>query len=156
MAIRIIADELTFALDSHEPMMQNYLDLQTGEVVPLIDEMIHGESNDEITQAIEDDPGRFRRIDPVPSWQGWQWMEEFAENVADSGLRDRLLDAITGKGAFGRFGALLRYHEDHRQAWFRFQNQRLMDYARIWLRDEGIEAELVERVTEPSGGTDRS
>lgn len=150
--IRIDAGELLFAMDSHDAEIENYLDLQTGEIIPapwgalMEDEPMYAELD-----AMRDDHTRYRRIDPVPSRQGWAWMRDYAETVANPRASERLLDAIAGSGAFGRFKRVLSSYEDLRQGWFRFQEERLLEYAREWLEDEDIDAELTQLPGRPSG-----
>jgi hypothetical protein len=150
--IRIDAGDLLFAMDSHDAEVENYLDLETGEIIPAPwgaltdDEPLYAELD-----AIRDDATRYRLIDPVPSRRGWGWMSDYAETVANPRARERLLDAIEGSGAFGRFKRVLSSYEDLRQGWFRFQEERLLEYAREWLEDEDIDAELTHLPGRPSG-----
>ena len=141
MPIRIDAGALLLALESHLPELENYLDLRTGEIIPVTD---YVPDDAEYAQFEEnrDDTTLYRLIDPVPSRQGWLWMQDFAEDVADPRAREALLRSIEGSGAFGRFKRTLHAYPDLRDAWFRFQEERLMEYAREWLADEGIDAEL--------------
>lgn len=64
-------------------------------------------------------------------------MERFCEQVEDPGLRDELLRAIRGSGAFRRFKSLaqLRGAID---AWYTFRNGALEDIAAEWLDANGI------------------
>ncbi len=145
MPLRIDASEFLYALDSHDPETEYYLDLQTGEVIPAAwgaftsDDPEYAE-----LEAVRDDEKRYRFIDPVPSREGWHWMRDFAENVSDTHIQERLLDAIHGSGAFGRFKRGLSFYPEVREAWSRFHEEHLLEYAREWLREESIEAELTE------------
>jgi len=148
MPIRIDASEFLYALDSHDPETEHYLDLQTGEIVTatwgafLSDEPEYAE-----LEAVRDDQERYRLIEPVPSREGWRWMQDFAEGVSDARVQERLLDAIHGSGAFGRFKRVLSSYPEVRAAWFRFHEEQLLEYAREWLHNESIEAELTELPT---------
>ncbi|HEX8832309.1 MAG TPA: UPF0158 family protein [Longimicrobium sp.] len=145
MPLRIDASDLLNALDSHDPELQFFLDLQTGEVIPAPwGAFTSSEPEYAELEAMSEDETRYRLIEPVPSRQGWGWMEDFAEDVTDAVARTRLLDAIEGSGAFGRFKRVLSSYPDLREAWFRFQEERLREYAREWLAGENIDAELTE------------
>ncbi|HEX2094157.1 MAG TPA: UPF0158 family protein [Longimicrobiaceae bacterium] len=104
MPLRIDASEFLYALDSHDPETEHYLDLQTGEIIPatwgafMSDEPEYAE-----LEAVRDDEERYRLIDPVPSREGWRRMRDFVESITDAHVQERLLDAIHGSGAFGRF-----------------------------------------------------
>ena len=64
-------------------------------------------------------------------------MEEFGRSIEDPELRDNLLHAIRGSGAFGRF----RYALDIfvlREAWFDFRAAEFERIAVEWLEENGI------------------
>jgi hypothetical protein len=143
MPIRIDAGDFLLALDSHSPELENYLDLRTGQIIPVTDYVPDDPEYAEFEEN-RDDRTLYRLIDPVPSRRGWLWMEDFAEDVADPRAKDALLRSIEGSGAFGRFKRTLLDYPPLRDAWFRFQEERLLEYAREWLADEGIDAELTE------------
>lgn len=96
-------------------------------------------------EAVADDEERYRYIEAISSRDGWCFMRDFSDDVADSHVRERLLDAIRGSGAFGRFKQVLSYHPELREAWFRFRDERLPARARDWLASENIEAELIDQ-----------
>jgi hypothetical protein len=151
MPIRIDAGDFLFAIDSHNLELENYLDLRSGAIIPVTDYVPDDPEYAEFEEHRED-PTLYRLIDPVPSRQGWEWMEEFAEDVTDSRARDELLRAIEGSGAFGRFKRTLHAYPDLREAWFRYQEERLLEYAREWLAGERIDAELTELPARPRDG----
>lgn len=141
MPIHIDAGDFLLALDSHAPELENYLDLRTGGIIPVTDYVPDDPEYAEFEEH-RDDGTLYRRIEPVPSRRGWDWMEDFAEDVAEPRAREALLRSIRGSGAFGRFRDTLHAYPDLRDAWFRFEEERLLEYAREWLADEGIDAEL--------------
>ena len=67
-------------------------------------------------------------------------IEDFIATVKNPWLRDRLEEAIRGKGAFSRFGDVLANHEGEQERWFAFKRERLRTRILAWLDDEGIEA----------------
>ena len=62
----------------------------------------------------------------------WQIMKDFCETVDDESERDQLLDAISGKGAFGRFKSAA-YRLDRQDEWFAFRHTTLENMAIQWL-----------------------
>jgi hypothetical protein len=143
MTIQIDAGELALAMESGGTEAEFYLDLQTGAVFIDFDISPGHPGYEEVQAAREDDGTRYRMVERIDSRQGWLWMEEFADGVADPRIRDRLLRAIEGRGAFGRLKDALLDYPELREAWFRFHNGRLLEFAWEWLHVEGIEAELV-------------
>lgn len=133
--------ELTFALSSHD--VEYYLDLQTGDVFPWFEDS--AEDDDEIAAALEETPGRFVMVDPVPSHEGFRWMESFAADQADEEVREALLDALDRPRPYREFKDTLLNHPDVREAWFQAEEQRLLEYARAWLASEGVQVNLVSK-----------
>ena len=68
----------------------------------------------------------------------YQIMKDFCYEVAPEHLRHRLLDAISGRGAFRRFKEAV-YHFGIRDQWFRYRKQAFKDIAIGWLELNGFE-----------------
>jgi hypothetical protein len=134
------------ALDRGDLEISYYLDIQTGAVIPVFSDL--DEEEDELRPAVEEDPERYRYIDPVGSHESYRWMERFAHSVEDVvedvEVRERLLDALDRQRPFRRFKDVLLGYPEVREAWFRYQEEQLRAYAEEWLMVEEIEAELVE------------
>lgn len=60
----------------------------------------------------------------------------FCDRVEDD-LRDRLLRAVHGRGAFRRFKDVV-YEEGIQHDWFAHRDARLADIAREWLEADGV------------------
>jgi hypothetical protein len=135
---KVNLDDLAFALEDHAPGHAWYLDLRTGEILSLFEDM----DEDDLPESAEEieESEHFIFIDPLPSHEGWNDMADFAATVAEAGFRERLGDAIAGKGAFGRFKHVLHDRPAERERWFAFQRERLHERAREWLRQHGVDA----------------
>ncbi len=72
--------------------------------------------------------------------EAYRAMEEFIGTVDDARLRERLAEAIEGRGAFGRFRRVLSAHEEERARWGAFTDARLREQVVAWLAEEGIGA----------------
>lgn len=132
------------ALGSHDPESQYFLNLHTGEVVFIGDEAVVGPIDDFQTQ-INENPDRFRNIDPMSSSESWEIMADFIEQVPDCEATEKLTDAIRRSHPFRRFKDTLLYYPNIREEWFAFQEKAMLDHAQRWLDEEGIEAELKTR-----------
>jgi Uncharacterised protein family (UPF0158) len=73
-------------------------------------------------------------------------MEEFCWSVEDPSLREELLNAIRGRGAFRYFKDTIRRHgvEDE---WYRYREDALEKKAIEWLEGHGIAYERGRRET---------
>lgn len=70
-------------------------------------------------------PGRYVRIPERDSNEAFNTMRRFALTVDDPILRERLLSALNGKGAFNRFKSTLLSNKKERKRWHGF-NARVM------------------------------
>jgi hypothetical protein len=127
-----------------------YLNRRTGELVTVTDEeqrLVEG----------EEDP------DNLPDWQSenlpkvrevlgsdeflalpdkfeiheYRIMERFTLEREDTGLRDELLQAIRGRGAFRRFKEVI-HERGVAGDWYTYREQALEDIATEWLEANGI------------------
>ncbi len=92
-------------------------------------------------QIANDTDGRFLCVPQAESHDGYDDMVDFVDTVDDERLRDLLLVAIQGKGAFRRFKDVLAQFgkPDERQRWFAFRDARELGRLRDWLESVGIE-----------------
>lgn len=149
--LRIDRGDFLLALQSSD--LENYLDLTSGMVIPIFEDGFLDDFDDDLEDDFEaagdridvaGQPERYRRIDTVPSYQGFRWMEDFAFSQEDDRLREELLLALDRKRPFRSFKDALLGHPEARERWFAFEEGRLLEVAREWLAGEGIEAELVD------------
>jgi hypothetical protein len=147
--LQIEAPEFLYALSSGDQQITHYLDVQTGAVVSVFGDM--DDEEDELTPSVEDEAERYRYIDPVGSHESFRWMERFAHSIEDTQVRERLLDALDRPRPFRRFKDALMSFPEVREAWFRYEEAQLRDYAEGWLMSEEIEAELID--PQPVPGT---
>ena len=146
LSLKRVAEELDLVHDE----VTVYLDTRTVEFVAMgTEEMLAAES--------EEDPGHYpewqresilkarevlesHAFIPLPSKfdiHEWDFMRQFCLSVDKEDLREDLLDAIHGTGAFRRFRLLIdRY--DLEQAWYRFRLGVLQEIAVEWLEENGL------------------
>ncbi|MEM1307961.1 MAG: UPF0158 family protein [Cyanobacteria bacterium P01_D01_bin.71] len=151
MPVAVAKDDIFFITEVMKSRwgdgLYGYIDRETGEVLTGIEgeplEILPNEDSEnfEVLQAEFD-----RRYLPIPqegSGGSYQDMVNFINTVADDHLQDLLEVAIQGRGAFGRFKAVLRRpeYESDRSRWFQFSEQ--CDYTRVveWLNREGLSVE---------------
>ncbi len=96
----------------------------------------------ELTEAAQINAGYEERYIPVPftnSRAGYEDMEAVIDTVEDAHLRERLEDAIQGRGAFRRFKNIVENHPTERERWFQFKAERLRQRVLRWPNACGIE-----------------
>jgi hypothetical protein len=127
-----------------------YLNRQTGELITVTDEdqrlVDAGEEPEDLPEwqretlakareALESDdclalPGKFEIHE-------YRIMERFSLGVEDVGVRETLLQAIRGRGAFRRFTEVIR-ECGVAEAWYAYRQQALEDIAVDWLEANGV------------------
>jgi hypothetical protein len=128
-------EALEDAFENNSPEVHSYLQLETGEVLRIVDGVADPAMHARvIAESI------YLRIDPVSSREQYRWMERFIATVDDLDLRHNLLAAIDGKGAFRRFKDALMGHPADRERWFTFRSERLRACMEAWLTTHNITA----------------
>lgn len=80
---------------------------------------------------------RFERLPDQYDVHEWDIMEEFAESVESTGIREELLNALHGKGAFRHFKDTVRRHRIEKD-WFAFRTEALRQIAVEWCEERKI------------------
>ncbi|MEM6433963.1 MAG: UPF0158 family protein [Cyanobacteria bacterium P01_D01_bin.115] len=151
MPVAVAKDDIFFIAEVMKSRLgeglYGYVDRETGEVLTGIEDEpldILPNEEDENFAALEAEFDR--RYVPIPkegSGDSYQDMVNFA-TVADTHLQDLLDVAIQGRGAFGRFKAVLYRpeYESECNRWFQFSEH--CDYARAveWLNSKGLRVEV--------------
>ncbi|MBC8071240.1 MAG: hypothetical protein IAG13_23145 [Deltaproteobacteria bacterium] len=123
------------AFEHNAPETHSYLDLKNGQVVTIVDSR---PEDDEKRQLVRKSEGRFVHLDPASSREQYRWMERFVQSVADEALKERLILAIDGKGAFRRFKDVLLSYPVERDRWFTYRANLLHIYINGWLDAQDI------------------
>nr|WP_231135062.1 UPF0158 family protein [Motilibacter deserti] len=109
------------------------LDLETGRVWPAA---VLDDPGVEVPD-VEEDQARWLVVPPTASREGWRDMRDFAESL-NGPVRESMLNAIEGRGAFSRFRRALDLSgEDVLDSWLAFREERRLGRARAWLAAEG-------------------
>ncbi len=139
--ITIDLSELCQAMDS-DGSQQWFLDLQTGDVVPIFEDFDIFDEEEDPRELIESDPDRFLEIEPISSSQGFSLMEQFATSLEASSIRTKLEHALTMRRPFRCFKDTLTSEPKVREDWFAFQNAEHERLAREFLEREEISFEV--------------
>lgn len=122
--------DLEIAFERNSPDQESFLDLENGDLLSITE----GEPDAPSRRAkVAAGPDRYLRVDPASSREQYRWMERFVTSVADGPLRDRLLVAIDGKGAFRRFKDVLLAFPAERERWFSYRSELLHFHMQTWL-----------------------
>ena len=82
---------------------------------------------------------RYIRVERDDPYDDYRTMERFIGTIEDADLRERLWNAIQGRGAFRCFRDQLARHQQVREDWFAFKDARLQRRVAGWLEYHDIE-----------------
>jgi Uncharacterised protein family (UPF0158) len=142
-----IVDALEMQLDEYS----SFLDLDTGQIESVSDDLLS-----EAEDYVNEEPD-------LPAWQREEWeiakrivstdrflslptkfdvhewaiMRDFSNSVASDNIREDLLNAIHGAGAFRHFKDVLRRHRIEAD-WFTFRTEALKQIALDWCEENHI------------------
>ena len=139
--LKIGLDELCDAMENSSYEVEYYLDLGTGEILFVSEDMDDVETV-KMKNQIEEVLGRYEPIPKSESFEGYRDMQAFIATVEDEHLTELLEVAINGKGAFRRFKDVLLNYPTEREKWFEFRDSRMEERALEWL--ESIKVSLIE------------
>ena len=97
---------------------------------------------DDVRTAVFVEKHHGNRIISVPqsaSYEAYNQMQDFIATIKDDRLRNQLMDATHGRGAFGRFKAILGQHLAEEQRWYAFRDSQLSREMLRWLASVEIE-----------------
>src|SRR5262245_54039706 len=127
--------ELETAFERNAPDTESFLDSRTGEVITIVDS---GPDTGELRARVTAGGYAFILVEPASSREQYKWMERFVAGVTDEALRERLVIAIDGKGAFRRFKDVLLNYPTERERWFSYRAELLHWAMHKWLEKEQL------------------
>ncbi len=137
--VRIHFDDLAYAYEQGTADKRYFLDVQTGEIVPIFVDMLERGANTEDAQRIAAGVNtRYFLLPHKRSSDGYAEMENFIETVSDKTAAEQLVRAIEGKGAFRRFREILAIYPEEEDRWFRLKNEGITREIEKWLDEKEI------------------
>ncbi len=144
--IRVDVEDLIVAMQTHDGDIDYYLDRKTGGFLLSLAGMCTtdetGDDEVDVDEILDAEPDRYRYVEPVASSRAFRVMEEFVEDHAPAGAKDRLWRALEGRKPFRQFKDTLETLGDVRDQWFVFEEKTYTVFAERWLEEEEIDAEL--------------
>ena len=128
--------DLETAFERNSPETESFLDSRSGEVVTVTEGAI---DYTEQRAKVQSGGDAFVRIEPAASREQYKWMERFVSGVTDEPLRERLVIAIDGKGAFRRFKDVLLNYPTERERWFSYRAELLHWAIQKWMEKEQLQ-----------------
>ena len=148
--LKDIVDALEMQFDESSA----FLDLDTGKVETVTHALLSeaedsGDDGPDLPRRQKDEWEVARRIVSTDRFQElptkfevneWAIMQDFSRSVDSDGIREDLLNAIHGSGAFRNFKDTLRRHGIE-SSWFAFRTEALKQIALSWCEENQIVCE---------------
>lgn len=152
MSAIVRLDDIVEALEMQMDEYSSFLDCETGQVETVSHDLLHEaeELHEEDESDADDDldlpewqkrewemarlivsTNRFRKLPSKFDVHEWAIMQDFSNSVESDEIREDLLFAIHGAGAFRHFKHTVRRH-DIESAWFAFRTEALRQTALEW------------------------
>jgi hypothetical protein len=158
--LKVDIDDIALAMQFSDEIEEStqFLDTETGEVVNIfrsvMDDIEEGnaeaigdypewmkEMADDAEAMLNDEKGRFVEIPKISSHEAYEFMENFLWGIKDEKIKDRLLRAIQGRGAFRRFKDTISEWPDLEKRWYEYEEEAIRKEVLDWLESIGIEPE---------------
>jgi hypothetical protein len=146
VSLRQVIDEVECLMDG----CTAYLSRRTGELYTLQDEeagLLEEEADsDSLPEWQREQLPKIREIPESGDWlplptssdiHEWAIMEQFCRTVAEPELRDELLSAIRGRGAFRHFKDVV-YRSGIERRWFQYKRAALAQIVMDWLDENAV------------------
>jgi Uncharacterised protein family (UPF0158) len=140
---KLVVDQkdLFFAFENRMPETNHYLDLETGEVIP-----VFSFNREKLLAEIKMHPEKYLKIDPLNAKKSFQIMKDYIETVPVPKVRKELEEALLKKGAFRSFRAVIDKYSEEKQLWLEFKRKATLKQIKDWLARQDIELELTANV----------
>ncbi len=151
MKVKVILSDIVEALEMQDVTTCSYVNARTGRVETISEEYLEPSDydleNEDLPEWLRDEYARGREIFgssdylDLPSQyeiHEYEIMRSFAEEQADSAIREKLLVSMRGKGAFRRFKDVafdLGVIDD----WYKYKTDALVEIAREWCEANDFE-----------------
>ena len=144
--------DIVDALEMQSDELSSFLDLDTGRVETISDDLVRdaeecGDSEEPNLPDWQDEEwetakrivfsDRFRKLPTKFEVHEWEIMREFADSLESGKIREDLLHALHGSGAFRHFKDAIR-RQGVESAWFAFRTEALRQIAVDWCEENGL------------------
>uniref|UniRef100_A0A7C6EBK1 Uncharacterized protein n=1 Tax=candidate division WOR-3 bacterium TaxID=2052148 RepID=A0A7C6EBK1_UNCW3 len=129
--------DLFFAFENRMPETSHYLNLETGEIIP-----VFAFNRKRVLEVIKKEPNKYVKIKPLSTKESFQIMKDYIETVPVPQIRKELQEALFKKGAFRSFRAVINKYPEEKEHFSNFKFNAILNRIKNWLAQFDIELEL--------------
>jgi hypothetical protein len=134
--ISLTKDQIKEIAEQLDCGMRCYVNKETGEIKTVLNfeswQTDDREPWEDVLNELDENWDKYFEIERMESYESFKIMADFAENVDNRELRDRLINALNKRHPFQNFKWVVDNSGLYRQKWFDFKNQRLIE----WVKDQ--------------------
>ena len=139
MTVAISAEQIKEIAGELDAGMKCFYHIPTGEIKSYPDELrghagFEEEFWEDVIEKVESAPAEFVAFEALESFESFNMMETFINNIAEVKIQRQFHDAIRLKKPFQQFKYLLYDYPALREQWFDFKNHYLMDHVEQQLK----------------------
>lgn len=136
--VYVLERDLLFALTNQMKETAHYLDLKTGDVIP-----VFSFNRDEILARVRANPEQYVRLVPQTRGQGIEMINRFIETVSRADLKAKLKAAVKEGRIFSRFRSVLETEPEELRRWQQFRVMVLTESLKQKLQKMNLELVLI-------------
>lgn len=123
--------------------LKTFINKETGEIKSILNpNEVYSDSEtwEEELEKIENEWIDYSVIEKMESWEAFQVMEDFIEEIKDERLKEDIIKILNRKSPFANFKAEIE-SSSYRQKWFDFRDNKYEEYVKEKLDEGKIEFE---------------
>lgn len=136
MSITVNISNIIDELEMMNSDMQSFLNIQTGKIITMFDNL----ESEYATNEIENNTENYISLPTHYDINEYSIMEDFIDSLDDIGIENQLSSAINGKGAFSYFRDTIR-NLGIENKWFEFKANAFKEIAIKWCKENNISYE---------------
>lgn len=136
MSITVNISNIIDDLEMMNSDMQSFLNIQTGKIITMFDNL----ESEYATNEIENNTENYISLPTHYDINEYSIMEDFIDSLDDIGIENQLYRAINGKGAFRYFRDTIR-NLGIENKWFAFKANAFKEIAIKWCKENNISYE---------------
>ncbi len=130
---------LCIAIDNRCFEHDYFLDLETGAILSLSDTLVLAKEVEELRDAIEQNPNRYKEIPKAETSYDSYDVDAFIHSQKDDQIAESIIDALDNEElSLRRFKYLLAHSPALLRQWFSFRDERKKQRALTWLDSLGV------------------
>lgn len=143
--INLTEDQIREIAEQLDSGMRCYINKETGEIKTVLNfeswQTDEREPWEDVLNELDENWDKYFEIERMESHESFKIMADFAENVDNRELRNKLIYALSRKHPFQNFKWTVDNSGPYRQKWFDFKNQRLIEWVKNQLEITDFEQE---------------